>query len=491
MPVKFVAKANCDPAAAVVPGSIAGRIGGTGNVYIGRVGFDIAITCPNTWDLAGDTVTISGLLNPATLADALTLREQLNNLAGNVDEPVVPIVWGAEPTRNGYYRIESVRITGDDAWLGFGEFEFAIDATRMQDYRSPLLVSQKYGDRRSAFHTGVTASDQTWRHSLNVYARGFSPATQVGAWRSADIATYAPAAAVSEAAPMVLRKVTQANAVNEHTYRMPPDNYYAGAATLLTGSAATTTHGVAPSFLTGYKIVNGQNNLILPRRWVLSNGLIRIWPDPVDGRFHVQTFITGSGWEGGDGTITTGPKSFQIRNRIAGVSLVLGAATGDATDWSACSILRNGPEECSIRLLAAYIETGVGSATRDEPHTVDLILRRGMRHVSMQIFSHSVGATAVYDLESVPTETATFTSSYYMRGSANDPSGNRLVFTSSRNLTAVGSFLRATGGAGSAYADFGYGIEANGSSSVSPDTALDIAVEHYDGSPEFTAFGRA
>jgi len=483
---------NCLPAAPVSPGSIGGRILGTADVYLGRVGFDINLGCASRWDMDGDQVTLTLHLNEdADIDTALILRDQLINLADNIDEPVIPVVWGAEPTRNGFYSINSVRVIGEGPWLGVAQFDCEITMTRMQDYRAPLLIAQKYGTRRDNVAGDVTAADNTWRHSLPLYVDGYTPALQVGTWRSASVEDYT---SVIEAVPMVMRQTGHPPDANEHSYRIVPDQYYTGAATILTGTALPTAHGVDPaSFINSYHIVTGQNWRILPRRWVLSNGLIRIWPDPTNEQFHIQVYVSGSGWEGGDNVTTVGPKSFKFESGVT-TAFILGAHSGNATDWASASIIRNSPEEVAIRLLAAYDETGTPNASRDEPHTVDIYLRRGYRSVSFHLFD-SVGGSVSYDLNTSPNASESGWTAVAggggFRRTSNDLSGNQIVVATSRTRTSPSNSEVRGAGAGNGYVDFGVGISVGGSGSVAPDTPDDICMEHYDASPEFTAFGRA
>ncbi len=111
---------------------------------IGRVGASTpTLNMPTSIGFDGDNVQMSGLFRSSSAAQAIVVRDQLRGLAGNVDEPVVPVFFDSTyATLNGLYRIDSVSVDmqpGDGAqWI----VRWQVSAFRVTTYQSPIIESR-------------------------------------------------------------------------------------------------------------------------------------------------------------------------------------------------------------------------------------------------------------------------------------------------------------------------------------------------------------
>lgn len=298
---------------------------------VGRAGFDAGDFEISSWDVSGDSVSVSGVLSAWSTADVAALRQQLNGYVDNPDEPAVPVTWSADPTVDGFYRVEGVSVGASRAMAPRGVMDFSLSLERVRGFSAPLIETSILGAVRENDH-GITSAARA--------AIGVPDA----AVEFADSSTTGPAQ-VRASEDGDVRVVANNTLVRRQTWAVPAEHYY-------DGSARITVDG---------KVVVGDQVPHAPTGWQLSNGIIRMSIDG-DNTFQVSTW-TGSEW--------TDPRGFILTGDSGSTALdVAASAVG-------LRVLRNAPEECIVRLTLT--PSAALRAFGELRAHVDVAVRRGER----------------------------------------------------------------------------------------------------------------
>lgn len=384
---------------------------------IGRFGLDPALLSARVWNTSGDSISIAGHLvksdrTTTTVAEALALRAQIEGLVDNPDEDAVPIVWTADPSINGWYRITAAACTMVGAALATGLFEFAITARRI----APAAGHESVVTSRTiANDHGITAVTP-W-HVAPPNARGYE-------WPTGTTASIR-----STADGVVQLRTATSNAHSTARWLCSPADTYKAAATL-------KANGVP---VIGHALPAGHDG-----DWLLDNGLVRCRPNASKpGMLEVDHYKAGA-W--------IGYRTFKIR---------LNTATGYASSLTDLEVLHNAPHRVTIRL-------NIGPDDPPSSRTLDLTIRRG----SLWLYGYLVpvgGATTDWKVQ---TDTSVSSSAALSDSGALWSEGsnrNRMI------VSALDSTLDGAGGvaqvAASADAVMDFGIGASTATAGSPAAA--------------------
>lgn len=393
-------------------------------LQIGRVGLDVTLGEPSIkWTEKGDQVSVSGNYFASTQADARIIRQQLLGYDTNEFEPTVPVVWSTETTRTGYYRISEVSVdTVPETFLGY--VPFSLSMTRVQGYASPKTESIFEGADRTSKPGGVTT--------------GAWCAITTAAANAANSPTGGSASTTRTASGATLTFVNLNAYASTLTSTILPANWYDGAATLTAGGKVVVGRQIAPGNAAA---------------WQIDNGLLKIVP----GSGHMLDLYI---WSAG---AWVGPTGFMVGSG--------GGSMADAGTPSSVTVLRNAPEEVTIRLLA-------GTSFNIE-YTIDLSLRRGSRFVSvtntLNLNGHNPGVAF-----STAVATAHVDANLGAdRRTANDANGNRGVICFTTAGGGGEDLVNGIAYSGGFVFSGAIGIELGGSGSASPDKATDMRDQYW------------
>lgn len=302
------------------------------------MGLDAADVRVQSWGLSGDDVSVSGLLAARSVDAARVLRQQLNGYVNNPDEPVVPVTWSADPTVDGFYRVVAASVAiPANASVSSAMFSFSLSLQRVRGFSAPIIETSIVGAVRENAHSissealaaiGVPGS------STEFFDTGVT--SDVG---TADVFFRDTA---DGDVRLAIGDVYQ----RRQSWTVPADSYYEGAATITSCGAAVVGRQVPAD----------------ESEWTLQNGILRIAPNGVLLRVMDLT--------AGDGTAQDLRMDYNIADSTATAASM--------------RILRNSPEECSIRLAYEFDRSAIptpGVVAKAMRVSVDLTLRRGERVV--------------------------------------------------------------------------------------------------------------
>jgi hypothetical protein len=416
---------------------------------VGRAGFDVPLNNIVTWEAGQRQLRVTGKIGYTrqirAVEDAVTGRQQILALAGDLDEQVVPVRYSANAAMDGYYRVLSSSVPLDatnEAPLTNGVWPFELTLEQVPGSVTPIVESTCLGVVRAndhsltagiAWHTWPGNAFEGWTDNGNIN----------GTW--------------SRIAEDGVVTIAANSASGSLTYRprcwLAAADYYQGAATLQTTGAGDTDTSLR-------RTVIGRQSPITPTRWRLHNGLIAVTPSATAGQIDVRVF---------DGTIWETAKTYSF-NATAG-----GAING----FQSVTPLWVGPDRVAIRL-----GTTIGFGRYWGRLWIDLSVSRGDRWVRGILTTDRSDNWGVWS-ETSPKAATAITGG--IRGTSNDAGGNRYILASSRAQTndltngrLVSTALIGGHSVGVVKAfDFGIGVELGGSTAVDfPETAPNQVLQY-------------
>lgn len=313
------------------------------NFTLGRIGLAVDMDDVSQWDMDGPRVSVAFSTPIGSLAEANAIRQQLLGYVDRADEDIVPVTWTDDVQVNGFYRVLAASVTPDPDLAFDGLYYFTASLLRMQGYATPLqeatIVHQDRVQSVAAVPLGRIAVPDA-ATSLVMYepdADLFDSPTVTTAPSESGTVRMVPIAGYES--PVIAQ------------YSVTPDHYYDGAATLFVGG----------------KVVVGRQVTNLTDDWQLNNGLLRVTPDFAGGtlKLVLASFISAA-WEA-DQTFTVRGSDLNPLARV------------DLASPDSLTVLRNTPEEVSIRLVSQYT-TGA-----KPPIYLDITMRRGDRFVACRL----------------------------------------------------------------------------------------------------------
>lgn len=388
---------------------------------LGRVGLSqsgVTLADPEEWRRSGNRVSLSGVADAASVADAVHLSQQLNGLAGNPDEPFIACTWDQESAFDGFYRVLGVDVGTVAPSLAVGWFPYRIELERVDGLRGAVgFESSLVG---AIITNGHSVSSAYVFHSVPDgidHYPGDTNSTGMGnqATRSTETGNVLTAYNASAAGPWNLNARWSCEAAD----------YYDGAAT------------IESSISGNWRPVVGRVDKASALR--INNGIIRFQP------FAFMDIWNGSAWETIDrawGLYSDGPAG----------------STALATS-SMAQILRNSPEEVVVRYTVPLAAPDVL-----EVATIDFSLRRGASYVTGFIQSTKAYRFGILGAASTSSTTGTM-----FRGS-DDSNGNRwfACWDKAATISFVSPSNRFILNATQTSAMFAWGMILNYASAVGP-----------------------
>jgi len=392
-------------------------------VSFGRVGFAApTLNDPTSMTLDGEDVTFTGVQRSTSAAQAVVLRDQIRGLNDNVDEPVVPVFFSdaALDSYEGLYRIVSASASvaaGDvSSWV----VRWTIRATRSQSYQQPFVES------RCVFPVITNSHGITTATALCTVGTPGAAVTEVS-YSDGTISLFTFYTS-EDGSVMVADAVPGSWTGDTGVFRWAtslPTWYYGGSRIKVNGD-----------------IVVGRQCVDTPTSWSIENGLVKVAASSSAGFFDVSHY---------DGSQYDTAKTFVLDERTA--------ASIPATGFHHVSVLRNGPEACTLRL---GVQNNGGYAVN-----CDVTIRRGSRWVELVVTSGPLK----WGIRRGTAEAATSITGG-IRATSNDASGNRYVLSMPNAFTSdlVAGLIYPTSASSRMF--LGIGCEVAGTSAVSPSTAL-------------------
>ena len=438
-------------------------------LQIGRAfdAFDVDVSSAR-W--SGDQLSLAGDLYLGSVAaasrvgTAAGVRDRLLALQAGNDERTVPVVWSEDPSIDGWYRVTASTVDYSPASLNDGYMAWSADLAFVSGTPQVEIVGS----------FGLIDNDES------ITTATFSTGSIIGVPGSAtDLkgiaasTSYVPISrASSDGTCQVFYDLGYA--ASTATYTVDPSDHYEAAC-----SIRGTYAGIADTLVLGRDMEPlGGSNL------VLSNNIVRCGFS-AGGAIQVECWDT-SAWR------TVGASTWGLTGLIVFAG---GTWTFNCTTSSGVQILRNSPECVSVRLF------NVSSGAYLGRFWVDITIKRGSRLVEF----HSQNDTYM-NLNVTPssaiasTGSPTFTGG--LRKATNDAYGNRSIVVGARGrnvtsgatgpsyawaenlVTGAISQVNVTGLDGYYDAPFAIGVELDGTSATSPNTAQAVAMEFFNGRNE-------
>lgn len=434
---------------------------------IGRAfdGVDVDVSSAR-WSGAQLSLTGDLFLGAITAANrkgtAAAVRDRLMALIDSRDEPAVAVTWSEDASVDGFYRPTGATVDYSAASLNDGYASWSVDLERVGAGSLPQveIVSQYGCITNDASITNATLTAATPNEgaicgiplaAYEYYGGSTGRQTVAKPTRSSDTGDV-----------LVIYAGATLPTSFVHTYAVDPADAYDGAC-----SVVGTYAGVASQLCLGRSMSPSTGSDL-----TISNGLIRAKFS--SGALQVQVYDTGV-WE------TVGPGTWPI---------TIAAQVGGSYTWTwstatRASILRNSPEQVTVRLIGS----GTTSGTQESGRVwLDVTVQRGARHIAFNVLQDAGGRVTVGPSSSIGCTTITGG----LRQTSNDAKGNRYVLVGSAGYwgtnTTTGAINQTAGPGGILRyyysAPFAIGSELGGSGATGINVAQAVAYEWFAGRSE-------
>ena len=365
------------------------------------------------------TFSFSGRLNNDSVDDMKYYRDEITSLASTL--PTVPVSYTGDSTIDGYFQIISATVNMQK--ISFGGFNYRITAAQLGDSNNLKFESNFTGAVRENNH-GISSTTNGQWHALPVNHYNYD----------ADN-TFNTVTRVTDEGTQYIRYGTSLkngsafHAVNH-------GDYYKGACKIYSGNRERTGLFYQGAITNSY----------------ITNGIIKVsFGEGTNQSRFTTTMYNGSSF--------ATAKEYKIES---------GSSLAEFRGWKTLSLLKNTPQEVSVRLTSHYLANGGGLLT------ADFSLRRGAHHAVI-LFSQWTAANFKLSLTTTEAGTKDGNEKYiesnvsttrYLMGSPNtitfDETNGAITRTSNKKLRAL----------------VGYGKD--GSSATSFDSAASVYDQYID-----------
>lgn len=425
---------------------------------LGRV-FDGHDVAPATVQTSGRMVSMAGPVVASTYSKLRAMRGRFEALTGNaVDEPAVPVTFTEDASLDGWYYVRSASWqqaahspTSLYAW-------WTVDLERAGDQADTQQLELHSVHAVRSNQNSVDSTDYSGTGGWYDWLPG--SATD---WYNTSLAT---APTRSADAGESVRGVVAGNAEYLAAFSLAPSLAYYGACSI------RADYGGVSEIVGG----RGAGGQFQASNWVLSNGIVRVKQHSSDNSAFAVEVLDGGSW-------VTMHSNVGWRNEID-------YGGGSTASWNINTapviVLRNSPDVAAIRLQIP----NTTFAANFGRVWLDLAVRRGDRHVHgvFRVDSRgSAGGVLALEPTSSIAATALLSPTAGLRATSNDSNGNRAVWSAAGAVglsfnTTTGRVVQSSGGGTTGNAlPFVVGVELDGSSATSPNTATDVLLQWYDG----------
>lgn len=421
---------------------------------VGRVfdGYDVAPTSMS-WD--GDRLSLSGPIYIPTSSSnryerLSAVRDRIRALVNNDDERHVPVTFTLDPALDGFYRPLAASITFEAHAPTAAHGTWSMTLERLG--RGALPQIEVYSNYAHVDPSNALSATEATVNAATAIFISACPNDAYDAWNgytsaggddrtsaSGVLATWDFTPSAGAALPF--------SAI--HRFTAEPADAYVGACSL-----RGTYAGVADQLCLG-DMAPTTDGL------VISNDLIRV--KVTSGALTLEVYDSGA-W------VTTSATDWSLTGT---------AAAGAIFDYNAApyvSVLRNSPEQVSVRLIGATSTTTTALGRM----WLDITVQRGSMIAS---FTARADVDARWDVRA-STVIAGTTINGGVRQTSNDANGNRLVVVGACNTRNTGQIGVSQSAAVGDHLNFGIGVELGGSAATGNFAAQKVAYEWFIGRSE-------
>lgn len=401
---------------------------------------------------------------------AAAIRDRLLALVNSRDEAAVPVVWSEDSSVDGWYRVGGATVDYTAASLNDGYAAWGCELELIDGLPQHEIVGYFGVVNNDVSLTNTTLASTNGGTIVGVPGSALDLYGAGGNFLPRDVSADITSRTSSDGTVKCLHgSATSLPSEAITTYTADPADAYEGACTL-----RGTYAGIADTLCLGRGMEPlGGSGL------KLSNGLIRCG-------FNASGAIVIEAWDAGAWR-TVGPSSWPLTASLAPSGTT--TFTFNCATTSGVQILRNAPEQVSVRLFAIAGTLVYGR------FWLDVTVRRGSRIVEFLLQSDTGMNASV----APSTGTASTTITGGLRQTSNDANGNQFVVVGSRGRGLGGGVSyawQASTGTGAltqgvvistewwGSAPFGIGCCVDGSSATGINTAQNVAYEFFAGRSE-------
>lgn len=362
------------------------------SLQIGRLFADFTVD-PAKAEWQGNRLSLAGVFDAGTADQAKTVREQINAMNDNKDEPFVAVQWDDDPTVNGFYRVLGTGCDPGLQHLSHGYVTWAVDLERVSGSQYPPIESVCQWQLRtnnrsvsSGTFTGVAVPQ------FGIPGSAWEVGPTSGTVSGSQATLTGPGVLGTGFGTILYTTGVTVPADGVMGWTVIPENYYYGACTV-TNDTGTATD----------QLVLGRRADILTN-WMVSNGMVRFFIENVNQTLTVETWVGGA-W--------TQVNATNFRFQSGGTTI----------GYQSMTILRNSPECVSVRLSHNV------SATKLRVY-VDLFILRGSGmvygYMSVPATSSNWPTSATMGVQTTASVASTAITGGF-RATTADASGSRFV----------------------------------------------------------------
>lgn len=344
----------------------------TATVTVGRLVLREDLVVPETEDVAGRVITITGQESPPRLSPG-ALVQRREDILGSVGL-MVPISFTTKTYLDGFYQIVDGTSSVEDWDSGMRVIPWSLTCRRLGTAEDMDLESRLSGAQTRANDFTVTGE------------RTHAPSTGALAYYAGTSVTGTVSRPCSDGGNVTVYRGV-ATTVAPRWIATPAS--YAGGRVRFTDASGLERAGLIQAVSTV--------------GWTLTNGVIRVRPG-VSGTLEVAVW-DGTSWESTEWTVQHEDPWVPV------------------TSWTQLSLTRNDFEMVALRFVKSLVFGRV---------LMDVILRRGMRFAEIYLQRHASDRIGVVRT----TGAAHTQTSGYVLANANDAAGNKTVIASARTFTA-------------------------------------------------------
>jgi hypothetical protein len=317
----------------------------------------VEVGSPSTWDVdSAGVVEVSGDLIADSLDELLIKRRALLAHDGDRDAPAVPVVWADEPSVDGFYTVERVKVPLSPVDMAVHWASWSATLVPVLGFRRPLVESVLVAKKRENPHV---ATPYVW-HAVPGGADDWR-------WLSPSSGTTVEATrAVADGTVLWQRTTSAAGYQSAFRWSCAPEGWYAG------GCRVELSAG-GP-----FQTVPGRPSLDLGGGWWIGNGLAKFTVTD-DGYLGVR-------WWNPTTALWSATRTFRIR----------GSDTAEMR-FRSIAVVRQSPAAITLRCSGLYV-----NPNRNGPLDLWVTMRRGSPLLDMRI---KTDVSAGFRVGALPTET--------------------------------------------------------------------------------------
>lgn len=386
------------------------------SITIGRLTINSPVSL--AIDEEGDLV-FSGILNNTNIDDIKYYRDELTALASMGE--VLPFSYTGDTTLNGYCIFNSAQVNMNK--ISFGGFSYRI------------IVKQIGDENNIKFESTFSGAILQNNHGISSTTNGQWHGLPVGHYNYDADNTFNTVTRTCDEGTQYIRYGTSLKNGSAF-WTCDQADYYKGACKIVVGNKLRTALFYQSAITDSY----------------ITNGIVKIQfgEGANESRFTTSIY---------DGSTFSTSKEYKIES---------GSSLAEFRGWKTLSILRNSPEQVSVRLTSYYNANGSGLLT------ADFTLRRGAHHATI-LLTQWTAANMKISLTTTEAGTADIDEKYIQ----SDVSDTRYLLGSANTVT-----FDETNGAMTRTSDTKFrimvGYVLDGSSAVSFDTAANVYSQYLD-----------